>query len=459
MLRHSMVDMVEIIPRLSQDNRKNAIDFLAQRVDALRQDPESKKLWHKIRKCLSHHRSFPDADWAMSVSDLEALDTAYAQLTPTDPRAVYSWLFTGWPALPNGEPSEYSKNRKMIADAQDMAIKTAVADGGIPAILEIAIGAELPDRVGFVLSAAVDSADVLEVALQHLGSSESNLVILARGALAGLYSKLGWEILDEALGKVKDSGADTESIAYIYLAASAAPETWRRLGDEEQTVQNTYWERLPQFRVDESDIEFAAQKLIAARRSHDAIKIMAFSSVSHETIIQALEAIPLDLSANLRDGGGPELDAYKIARLFERLDQSDDISDDIIAKLEMPYIGLVNDYRPNMAFHRMVCKNPSLFADLISAAFRRSNPDRDDGVFDAQAVQYARLAFEIIWALRQIPGLMEDGSVDSETLTTWVKEARRLCKERDREVIGDQQIGQILANAPSAQMEYGPSKL
>ena len=43
---------------------------------------------------------------------------------------------------------------------------------------------------------------------------------------------------------------------------------------------------------------------------------------------------------------------------------------------------------------------------------------------------------------------MEDGSVDVEALSTWVNEARRMCRERDREEMGDQKVGQVLANAP-----------
>ena len=38
--------------------------------------------------------------------------------------------------------------------------------------------------------------------------------------------------------------------------------------------------------------------------------------------------------------------------------------------------------------------------------------------------------------------------MDVEALSTWVDEARRMCKERDRGDIGDEQIGQMLANAP-----------
>ena len=38
--------------------------------------------------------------------------------------------------------------------------------------------------------------------------------------------------------------------------------------------------------------------------------------------------------------------------------------------------------------------------------------------------------------------------MDAESLSTWVNEACRLCKERSRGDIGDQQIAQVLANPP-----------
>ena len=441
-------DMVEIIPRLSQENRENALESLSQRISALREDGESEKLWHELRICLSWHRSFPDADWAMPSSDLEPIDAIYRRLIPDDPRAAYSWLFSHRHALPEGMPKEYSENDKAIADAQSGAIETVFADGGMSAILDIAKGAELPDRLGFVLSDALDSADVLEVALQNLESSEPNLVIMARNALAGLYSKLGLEILDEALGNVKDSGANPESLAYIYLAAPAVPETWRRLECEDRAVQVTYWLRLPPFKVAETDVEFAVRKLLSVRRFSDAISLRSFSSLPREIIIQALEAIPHELP-NPATGENPQPDAYKIAELLGLLDQSNEVSDEIIAGLEIPYFGILGQHRPNLAIYRMVGKHPSVFADLVSWAFKRDNASGDDEVLDEQTERRAIFGWRVLWDLDQIPGLMDDGSVDAETLTAWVKEARRLCKERDREVIGDQYIGQILAYSPA----------
>ena len=57
-------------------------------------------------------------------------------------------------------------------------------------------------------------------------------------------------------------------------------------------------------------------------------------------------------------------------------------------------------------------------------------------------------SFDILSSLRGLPGQMDDGTVDAETLTAWISEARRLCAERDRKDLGDQQIGKVLATAP-----------
>ena len=130
------------------------------------------------------------------------------------------------------------------------------------------------------------------------------------------------------------------------------------------------------------------------------------------------------------------------------LDQSDEVPDGLIARLEIPYVGILRYHRPQLALHREVAKDPFLFADLIAWAFKRSDGQVDEAVDDQSLERRATLAFSLVWRLRILPGLMEDGSVDAEILSTWVNEARRLCRERARENIGEQQIGQILANAP-----------
>jgi hypothetical protein len=57
-----------------------------------------------------------------------------------------------------------------------------------------------------------------------------------------------------------------------------------------------------------------------------------------------------------------------------------------------------------------------------------------------------------------VPGF-SSGTEDVQYLRSWISEVRRLAKEADRAVITDQQIGQILAYAPSDAEDHAwPSK-
>lgn len=144
-------------------------------------------------------------------------------------------------------------------------------------------------------------------------------------------------------------------------------ETWQRIGEEDQAVQSVYWSSISRFNLyglDSEEVAHAARQLVANRQSPTAVEILA--SISGEfpvdVVAQVLEAVPTDIE--IKSAG--RLSSYELARLFEMLDQSSDVSDGVIAKLEIPYIGVLEHDRPKFALHREVTSDPSTFADLIS---------------------------------------------------------------------------------------------
>ena len=216
-----------------------------------------------------------------------------------------------------------------------------------------------------------------------------------------------------------------------------------------QEVRTAYWKSIRWANTSEwnaEDLDFVVQRLLSTRRSVDAVNWLTFQPISHELVIQLLEAVPLDVAASPHQAS--RVDAYRIADLFEKLDQSDDVHDDTIADLEIPYLEILQHDRPQLALHRRVVREPSLFADVMTWAFKRADGEAEESVDDHVLVRRASIAFNVLWKQRLLPSLMEDGSIEVEVLSTWVNEARRMCRERDRKDIGDQQIGQMLANAP-----------
>ena len=442
-------DLVGIISRFSPEDRKHAIDLLSQGTNALRQHPAVHDLWTRLRGVLHHHRSYPEAAWAMGASDLAALQAVYEELTPADPVAAHAQLFDNSPDLPEGEPQEYQEATERIAEARREAVRATYASGGVSAILKIAEVAKEPYQVGAAVALGIDPALALDLAMKHLGSTDLKLRSVAYGGLRALFLQSGWKTLDEAITRAKASESTPQMLADIYLVAPAARETWHRLDDESREVRTAYWESLwwPHTREwNEEDLTFVVQQLRSVRRSADAVKWLAFEPMSHELVIQILEAVPADIVASTDHR--PYIDAYRVAALFKKLDESEDVSDDTIAKLEVPYLEILDHHRPQLALHRQVVREPSLFADVITLAFKRADGQHEDSVDDQILERHAPVVFNILWKLRLLPGVKEDGSVDLDALSTWVNEVRRMCRERDREDVGDRQVGQVLANAP-----------
>ena len=237
-------DLIEIISRFSPEDRKQTIDLLSQQAEALRQHPAVHGLWTRLRGVLHHHRSYPDAAWAMDAKDLAALEAVYQELTPADPVAAHARLFDNWPDLPEGEPHEYEEANERIAEARRTAVRAAYESGGVSAILDIAEAAEEPYEVGVAVALGIDLGLALDLALKHLGSTAPKLRSMAYGGLRALFSRCGWKTLAEVIIRAKASGSTPQVLADIYLVAPAVRETWQRLDDESQEVGTAYWKSI-----------------------------------------------------------------------------------------------------------------------------------------------------------------------------------------------------------------------
>ena len=326
-------DLVGIISSLSPEARQRAIELLSQQTDTLRQHPALDNLWTKLRKQLHHHNSYPDAAWVMDQVDLKALQSVYQELTPSDPEAAYAWLFDSWPELHNPppvdlaqEPIDFSQRDNQVVEARQAAVRATYEIGGPLAILSIAEAADAPSQLGAFFALSMDSRLVLDLAWEHLGSPAPKLRDFAHGAFVECFRQSGWQFLEEAIGRIKAGNSTSQALADVYLAAPALQETWQRLDSESQEVQTAYWKSLwwPNVRAwDSEDIAFAVHQLLTVQRTSDVVEWLALRPLPYELVIQILEAIPTDVAASGRLG--PYVDAFGIAHLFERLDQSDDV--------------------------------------------------------------------------------------------------------------------------------------
>ena len=446
-------DVLSLISRLSPEGRRRATELMAERADAIKQHPNSADLWSGIRTQLNRHRSFPDANWAIPEAELNPLAGIYEGLTPDDPAAAYSWLFSGWPELPDGsDRRDVESHHASLDAARQTAIAAAYVSGGPDAILSIAESAEQPGEVGRAFFIGIGAELALELALTHAGSEQGQYRLMVRGILWTLFHQRGRPAWDGVLERAKAADSTPQALADVFLAASSDRDTWMRLGNETSEVQRCYWELMNPWAVsweDEADVSFVALKLLEYHRAPAVAEWTSHQPVHHEIVIRTLEQLPADLVDTSAPEARSNWSIYDITSLLEKLDESEAVDDSTIAHLELPFISaLSHDSRRDLALHREISRDPALFADLVAHMCRRDDGQTDDAVNEQAAWVAGSILVPIMMGQGIVPGRTEDGVVDYEALTAWVNEARRLCAERGRGGIGDDFIGQLLSRAP-----------
>lgn len=450
-------DIVRIIASLSPDARQKVLTLLTQLIDKMRQSQNSVGLWKTLRMELNRHRSYPDAAWALPAADLEPLEAAYQELTPEDPATAYAWIFDGYVCLPEGNSRAPRDDEDKVAAARQSAIADAYNEGGTPSVLSIAEQTTLPTTVGHAFAASIGNEPALALAVEHIGSQNRNLRELAHGTLWALFNQSGWSVLEDAIAQLKATKCEPKVMASVYLVAPQSQDTWERLSAEQPEVERCYWIEMNPWGVpnEGENITFVSERLLAVQRSATVAQWLSFSAVDHEILIRTLEQLPADLAAGAVPESGINQIVYDIVQLLKKLDESHAVSDETIARLEMPFISALPHWgRPNLAVYRVIAEEPAIFADLVSQTHGRA-----DDMTNTEASQVsADILVSVIFGQGEIPGKLDDGTVDQEALSTWVNETRRLCSERGRSKIGDTYIGKLLAKAPTGVDGIWPSE-
>ena len=372
-------DIIGKYPTMPPARRKEALTYLQQHADELRSSNGSTELWAKTRNLLHHHRSFPDAAWALPSEELDALTALYEHLCPDDPIAANAWLFDHWPHLPQAERRDYRDSQAQFEHARSSALQKLLGQHDQGIISGLVRASPAPLTVGWTFALVVAGLDeLIEFILPHISDNDVRLREFAKGAMLCLHNQRGTEALDYLLKKAKSARLAAYQIAEIYGTALPDRKIWARLETEADDVASAYWSGVQNAyprNSNQDDIEYAFEHLLDAHRAHDVSELLSLSdvSVASNLVIRALKLLPVELKTRRDDGRRVSIDGYRISKALERLDQLADVPRPTIAKLEVPFVGSLEHYRPNLALHHEVTEDAAAFADVISWAFKPSD--------------------------------------------------------------------------------------
>jgi len=264
---------------------------------------------------------------------------------------------------------------------------------------------------------------------------------------------MGIKWLDKQLKKLKKNKTYNPNIHAVLLAG--LPEersTWAIVESAGHDVEVAYWERARGYCRSEKndDVQFAVEKLLLVKHPRVALEVAGDHRISISSNI--LKQVILDLLSEPGKLVADQMTDYYLANVFLQLYERKELSDEEIAKLEWPFAALFRDIhhhtkRP-FAIHKLLEKEPALFADLVGMVYKRDdkkpNPKNPD-----ESEKLAKNAKAIFDTWRGIPGTKEDGNIDEKALCEWVEKARAECAKSCHVTGGDLQISFMLAHSPT----------
>ena len=456
-------DLIQVFPNLAPEHRDEALRLLTKAEPGINDDDDRAVISGALRDLLNHHRTVPDADWALPAAVLDAVDPVYHALEPRDLIKKFSWLFSPTVRLPRpiaemrGEAAStaaWKANDAEAANQRQAAVEELLVTGGVEAVFGMAAAAEAPALVGAaVADLPQHSAERDAILMRALTAPDKQAANVAYGIIAVSFQSGGesWATALLAL-----AAAEKWSAEAVYRILSSLPQsmwTWKQAEAVGKEIDDLYWTRVYFHWVNGRDeLLFAIEKLLGVLRAAHAIMLIGRArnqELPRELVLRTLSQAASEPWTTAEDSN---MFRHSVVEIFKKLDPTGDVPDDVMAGLEWGFLPLFRySGRRPLALQRALSNSPKFFVDVLSAVYR---PSKESGVEEPppddpeRARGIATQAYELLRGWRRVPGSSDDGDIDQVTLENWMKEARILCTRVGRQAVGDIHIGQVLAGAP-----------
>ena len=435
----------ELAPKIDElppQDRAIAFQTLAEVArDQHWSDDDRHAVWLSVAEEADRHEEYTDAEWAMGPDDVGKLREIAARLQPgPDPRR-FARLFD-WRAkvsgLKLGEPGfdEEVERLRVEAIAEVLAI-------GPDALRSLALEVKTPHVVGYLAAnAAAPESEIIG----WLGSEEPNL---KQAAVAFVQAKVIGEGFEWARNALSAPELISPSARELFMRAIPLKKSyWSEVSSLDPEFQNAYWSAPNVYQVPNDERAQAVPLLLDHGRQWAALTLIS-------VLIQDGEEPELGLVKSIFNSmlAGPEsmtgdstMDRYYVGNVLQYL-ESRVPDDDDLPKYEFIFFELLHNHEPSRALYRLLGSNPEEFVNMMKAIYRADNEPTRSLAPKEQA--FAHLSWSVIRNWNTLPGLADDGTIDADHLTDWVRKVRLALEESGRSAIGDEQVGQVLSTSPA----------
>jgi transcriptional regulator with XRE-family HTH domain len=454
-------ELIDYLAGFQPELRTRGWRRLAELSGELSDDTSWMPVWTALRKLLHHHRSFPDAEWALPEEELMRIEDLYRQFNPSDAVIQRSWLFShSAQPLVGTRIDDWELRAKESESMRVQAIRELLDITGFAGINRLIDEAKDPHLVGIAYLLAAASPDEPKQVLKEFFDKHTySAQQFAFGLVAAGNFHHGWQWSESVLEMATETNWSEAAIASLLLALPSERRVWTKAASLGDSIRKAYWEKTNFFPHQENadDKLYAVEQMMHVGRACDLVERLAGTpkGVPASTIVDILSAAAT--SPWPQEGNAAVMSQWGVAELLKVLDADKSVGDDVVASLEWIYLALLeHSQRTPIVLHRFMAADPSFFVQVLSAIFKahsESSPKDHDPTEHERTM--ATQAFRLLQSWTRVPGTSDSG-FDGEALTSWVKEAHRLAVQAERGAVGDQYIGRILSFSPVGSDEAWP---
>jgi len=419
-----------------------------------------------LKKVITRHKNYPDADWSLHSSRIEQLEDIADSLEGVTSSWKAKALFD-FGTVNQFDGEDWGEKQENLRTAQDKAIEKILLEDDVEAFLEMASQVDRPEALGRSLGRIrLSQSDELSMLSEGLNEEENVLRKMALGYVFALQLDHYSEAI-EVLKNGREEGWPPIVCARFLRAFPPERKTWDLLEEFGGEVKRRYWTEFYMSAgvMGRDDILYAVEQLLYFDQAHRAVDLLGMKThgnggiqiptpVTVEVLTAAAQTKPVS-------GNYPQMFQHHVSSLLDLLYNRDDASRQVLAKLEWMYLPLLHhvwDPQSPQILHQELSNDPSFFVEVVTAVYIPAGTNREDiETTDADLLR-ARLARYLLESWKTVPGLKEDGFIDNDVLSDWVERTRSMLKEADRLAVGDQQIGRVLQYGPEPDGDKWPAE-
>ena len=420
--------LLPVIDRIHPDDvERFTTDF--ERFCSKTDDDEAKAVLRNVLRQQSTRRAYLTKEENYEYLQL-AFDRMEIASEPLLAINKHRWMFdqhyVEWSQLVLEEDKKdlsWQERDQRVRERRLHAIREIEAESGKECLLPFAISTGHADIVADVLIQPESSVENdVNWILCALDQDDESINAFLKAAF---WNKRA--TINEVLSTLKDRISGPEFFRRIAVNLPGEKTGWVAAATLGTEAEDAYWAS-SNIRVwdetPDADAEFAARKLIAVGRPRSAF------TAFHHFKAKLPSGVWVTILEDIAAGGEPDGQlprSYDLGQVFNYLDSDDEISNDEILHLELPFVPMMcghgfKDTERTLEIHRSMSRDPELFNQLLCWMYRRhdgaSEPDLDDT--DPDRLNYLHdIAYHAMEGWNIVPGIGEEGDIDEHVFAEW----------------------------------------